>query len=150
MPSDFLVLQYLPYLLPLALPALWLLRCLVSLLLGRGRDGGCVLCYLLAAAGFTFWPEVAPFYGVDGPWRTFSLPDDIGLRLLIIGFLLLGVGLLLYAIPWLVRRIHQRQGRPGDQPGAEVWNTPGSDDDALDRIQGDFAEVGLDRANVRD
>lgn len=150
MPSDFVVLQYLPYLLPLALPALWLLRCLISTLLGRRPNGGCSLCFILTALGFTFWPEVAPLFGVDGPLHTFSLPDDIGLRLLVIGFFLLAVGLLLYVIPWLLRRLERGGGRAHYNAGDSWVGVPGQGDDGWDDILDDFGDIGLDGADVSD
>ncbi len=130
MPSDFLILQYLPYVLPLALPALWLLRCLVSALLGRGLNGGCLGCVALTAFGFALWPEVAPFFGIDGPWRTLGLPEDIGLRLLITGFSLLAVGLLLYLVPSLR---HRRDP-----------------DDELEELLDALEEIGLDGGDAGD
>jgi len=152
MPSDFLVLQYLPYVLPLALPALWLLRCLVSTLLGRRPNGGCMLCFGLTGFGFTFWPEVAPFFGVDGPWRTFSLPDDIGLRLLIIGFFLLAVGLLLHLIPRLVQRADRRGGRSRTLVASDLaaGAIPGDGVDGWDEILDGVGDIGLDGADVSD
>jgi hypothetical protein len=148
-PSSITVLQYLPYVLPIAFPALWLLRCLLSALLGRRPDGGCVLCFPLTALGFIFWPEVAPFVGIDGPLRTFNLPDDMGLRLLITGFFLLAVGLLLYVIPWLVRRFDRREGYPAT---ADVWLSegPARADDGWDEVLDDFADIRMDGADAGD
>ncbi|WP_340115386.1 hypothetical protein [Pelagibius sp. 7325] len=150
MPSDLVVLQYLPYVLPLALPALWLLRCLISTLLGRRPNGGCSLCFVLTAAGFTFWPEVAPLFGIDGALRTFSLPDDIGLRLLIIGFFLLAVGFLLYFIPWLVRRLERGSGR-ARYAADDAWvGHPGRGEGGWEEVLEDACDFGLDGADAGD
>lgn len=142
MPNSITVLQYLPYVLPLAVPALWMLRCLLSALLGRRTNGSCVLCFAVTGLGFMFWPEVARFAGVEGPLRSFNLPDDIGLRLLITGVFLLVVGLLLHGIPRLVSRLDRRRRGP---VASSVWIGDGQVrmDNSWDEARDGFADAGV-------
>lgn len=93
----------------LALPIFWLGRCLLVFVAGDRIGGTCKLCVAATFLVVVLWPSLSHFAETSGvPFLTrfpeVGVTDDIGVRFLVAGAVLLVIGALLHVVPWLVRR----------------------------------------------